>query len=105
MPQLSIVGLADAWHQKQMLPLRSHLLWWTVAGAAAASLVVAFPQIQRFLFVFDLVLVAAHLNDAMTALWGAHLVAGGGGFCEIRSFRLSGIVLLLDDVGPCHGMD
>ena len=74
MPQLLIVGLVNTWHQAQMLPLRSRLLWWAVAGAAAASLVVVFPQIQRFLFVFDLVLVAAHLNDAMAALGGAQLV-------------------------------
>ena len=98
MTQLLIVGLLDAWHQTQTLPLRSRLSWWAVAEAAAASLVVAFPQIQRFLFVFDLVLVAAHLNDAMAALEGGS--AGRGGFCEIRFFRLSGIDLILDDVGP-----
>ena len=76
MPQLLIVGLVDAWHQTQMLPLRSRLLWWAVAGAATASLVVEFPQMQRFLFVFGLVLDAAHLNDAMTALGGGAQLVG-----------------------------
>ena len=64
-----------------MLPLRSRLSWWAVAGAAVASLVVVLPQIQRFLFVFDLALVAAHLYDAMAALGEAQLVgAASAGF-------------------------
>ena len=70
MCRLLIVGLVDARHQTQMLPLRSRLSWWAVPGAAAASLVVVLPRIQRFLFVFDVALVAAHLFDAMTALGG-----------------------------------
>ena len=81
MCRLLIVGLVDARHQTQMLPLRSRLSWWQVARAAAASLVVAFPRIQRFLFVFDLVLVAVHLFGAMAALGEAQLVgAASAGF-------------------------
>ena len=74
MPLLLIVGLVDAPHQTQMLPLYSHLSWQAVAGAAAASLVVALPRMQRFLFVFELALVGAYLFVAMTTLWKAQLV-------------------------------
>ena len=76
-----IVGLVDARHQTQMLPLRSCLSWWEVARAATVSLVVAFPRIQRFIFVFDLALVNAHLFDAMAALGGAQpMGAASAGF-------------------------
>ena len=81
MPLLLIFGLVDASHQTQIVSLYSHLSWWAVARAAMASLVATLPQIQRFLFVFEFALVAAHLFVAMAALREAQLVeAASAGF-------------------------
>ena len=62
-----------------MLPLCSHLPWWVVAEAEAASLVVTLPRIQRFPFVFKLALTDANLFVAMAALGEAQLVGGVSG--------------------------
>ena len=71
---LLVVGLVVVSYQTRMLSLCSYLSWRAVAGVGAASLVVALPRTQRFLFVFLLALAAAHLVVAMTALGEAQLV-------------------------------
>ena len=81
MSLLLIVVLVDAPYQTRMLPLYSHFPWRAVAGAEAASLVIALPRIQRFLFVFELASRTTNLFVVMAALGEARLVGAASVGC------------------------
>ena len=78
---LLVVGLVVAPYLTQTLPLCSYFSRRGLAGAGLASLLAVLPQIQRFLFVFELALAAAHLFVALAVLGEAELMeAASAGF-------------------------
>ena len=96
---LLVVGLMVAPYQSRILPLRSHLSWRAVAGAGGGEPYGRdVPNTKVFLRVRICFDGCAPICRRDGAEGGS---AGGGGFCEVLSFRSPAAVLILDGVGPC----